>query len=238
MEQSPQPSTELVTNTALIPVPKLEQDAYDWHERHQHVLDQGKEIDPTIVLIGDSITHFWGGRPQSTIANGPQAWKKIFQELRVLNMGFGWDRIQNVLWRLNQGEFDGLAPKWIILNIGTNNFSETSRARANTPEEIAEGILHILNVLQTKSPTSKIVVMGIFPRDLQSETPLRKKIKITNERIKEGLEGLPQVQFLDIGDRFLSPDGTLPLTMMYDGTHLTDEAYHLWAEALMDMGIA
>ncbi len=62
MEKSPQPSTELVTNTALIPVPKLEQDAYDWHERHQYVLDRGKEIDPTIVLIGDSITHFWGGR--------------------------------------------------------------------------------------------------------------------------------------------------------------------------------
>ena len=125
----------VVSNNAIVPVPKLENDSYDWYKRHEDILRLKQGLDPEIVLIGDSITHFWGGQPESpgVKARGPKAWEKAFGTKRTLNLGFGWDRTQNVLWRLDHGEFDGLHPKWVVLNIGTNNFSGTKNARASTP---------------------------------------------------------------------------------------------------------
>ena len=96
-------------NTAIIPSPKLENDFYDWPARHEAVLKIKDQLDPEIVLVGDSITHLWGGEPSwaGRKANGQQAFEKTFPDRRVLNLGYGWDRIQNVLWRLDHGEFDG-----------------------------------------------------------------------------------------------------------------------------------
>ncbi|MGA2616040.1 MAG: hypothetical protein ABSF26_00440 [Thermoguttaceae bacterium] len=65
-------------------------------------------------MIGDSITHFWAGVPQGPGQNGPQSWKALFSGRRVLNLGFGWDRTQNVLWRLEHAEFDGLHPRCVV----------------------------------------------------------------------------------------------------------------------------
>src|SRR4030095_625070 len=109
----------------------------DWWQRHDAVLKM-RETNPEIVLIGDSITHLWGGEPVTPgrKPNGGESFASTFSDRKVLNMGFGWDRTQNVLWRLDNGEFDGLHPKWVILNIGTNNFADTKKAPANTHAEI------------------------------------------------------------------------------------------------------
>jgi lysophospholipase L1-like esterase len=127
-------------NTATIPVPRLEQDSYDWYARQHSELELQKTLKPRVVLIGDSITHFWAGLPNSITVNGPSAWQRVFGDMPVINLGFGWDRTQSVLWRLHQGEFKGLRPQWVVLLIGTNNLTATSHARANSPEEIVDGI--------------------------------------------------------------------------------------------------
>src|ERR1700744_3663559 len=110
-------------NTALIPVPKLEEDCYDWYQRHEAVLALRKTLQPEIVLIGDSITHFWAGPPTGLEPRGPESWRQTFGDRPVLNLGFGWDRTQNMLWRLENGEFEGLQPKLVIILAGTNNTS-------------------------------------------------------------------------------------------------------------------
>ena len=127
-------------NSAVAPMPKLEQDSYDWYGRHAAVLDLQKKTQPEIVLVGDSITHFWSGEPRANHRNGANSWTQTFGDHAVLNLGFGWDRTQNVLWRLEHGEMDGLAPKTIVLNIGCNNFTGTANARTNTPEEVSAAI--------------------------------------------------------------------------------------------------
>ncbi|HVJ46924.1 MAG TPA: hypothetical protein VM511_11095, partial [Luteolibacter sp.] len=107
-----QPAAPPVENNAIVPVGKLENDFYDWNKRHEEILAIKDKIDPEIVLIGDSITHLWGGQPNEPKGNrGAIAWKELFGEKRVLNCGFGWDRTQNVLFRINNGEIDGLKPK-------------------------------------------------------------------------------------------------------------------------------
>ena len=224
-------------NTAVIPVPRLEMDSYDWYERHKDVLSAQARMDPQVVLIGDSITHFWGGPPKSQRASGPQSWETAFGAMPALNLGFGWDRTQNVLWRLSHGEFDGLHPKTVVLNIGTNNLTGTGNARANTPAEVVQGILSIVNEVHARSPRSRIIVMGVFPRGFGPSTPMRAAIGQVNQLAAQALAGKPNTTFLDIGAQFLEPDGTLPKALMSDGTHPTEEGYKIWAKALIDAGV-
>jgi hypothetical protein len=126
---------KLTENTVLIPVPKIENDSYDWYARHEAILKLKDQIKPDVVLIGDSITHFWAGPPEAERQSGLKSWHQLFGQRPVLNMGFGSDRTQNVLWRLEHGEFDGLKPRYVVLNIGSNNLWATPNARANTPAE-------------------------------------------------------------------------------------------------------
>jgi lysophospholipase L1-like esterase len=224
-------------NTATIPVPEIELDSYDWYARHHAELEVQKRLNPSIVLIGDSITHFWGGTPKGAQANGPTAWQGVFGGMAVLNMGFGWDRTQNVLWRLRQGEFEGLSPQWVVLAIGTNNLTGTTNARANTPEETVDGIDTICREIHKRSPKSRIVLMAILPRGHKPDDPLREPIQNTNRLLARRFGSDPSVTYLDIGALFLAPDSSLPAALMPDGTHPSDTGYQIWADALIKAGV-
>lgn len=226
-----------IENSAVIPVSKLEEDSYDWWTRHAAVLAVKEHIDPEIVMIGDSITHFWGGQPDDPLKHGGDSWTEAFGDTPVLNMGFGWDRTQNVLWRLEHGEFDGLHPRVVVLNIGTNNITETENARANTPEEICEGILAICQQLHALSPKSRIVVMGVFPRGQDSTDPFRDCIAKINDLLEENLQSLIYASLLDIGAQFLQPDASISPEIMFDFTHLTPAGYAIWAKALANANV-
>lgn len=223
-------------NTALIPVPWLEQDLYDWPARHHAELELQKRVQPQVVLMGDSITHFWGGQPVASVVNGAEAWQKLFGSMAVINMGFGWDRTQNLLWRLRQGEFTGQQPKWVVLNIGTNNLAATEHARANTPEEIVEAIAEICREVRERAPQARIVLMGIFPRGASANDALRKPIRETNRLLAERFGHDPAVTYIDLWDRFVAADGSLLVALMPDGTHPSEAGYAIWAEALRKVG--
>jgi lysophospholipase L1-like esterase len=224
-------------NTAVIPVGPLERDSYDWFARHHAELEWQKTLRPRVVLIGDSITHFWGGRPAAHITNGPSAWEHVFGNMPVLNMGFGWDRTQNVLWRLRQGEFQRLSPEWIVLLIGTNNLTGTLNARANTPAEIVEGIDAICRELRQRSPDSHILLMGILPRGAKPDNRYRAPIVETNRLLAERFAHAPGVVFLDLAKKYLDADGSLPASLIPGGTHPNDAGYQIWADALIQAGI-
>jgi lysophospholipase L1-like esterase len=229
-----QPRVDAPANTAVIPVPKLENDSYDWYARHAQVLSIRNSVNPEIVLIGDSITHFWGGEPKSNHANGPRAWQAAFGKYRTLNLGFGWDRTQNVLWRLDHGEFDGLHPRVVVLHIGTNNTSGTRNARQNTAAEIAEGIREIILRVRSKAPEARIVLMAVFPREKDATAPRRAQIKEINGLLA-GLGGTPGITFLDIGPKLLQADGSIARDVMADFCHPTEKGYQVWADALVPL---
>lgn len=227
-------ATATLNHSALKPVPKLEDDIYDWYARHEAILAQKNTINPEIILIGDSITHFWGGEPTvpGQAPRGPVAWKEAFGHRKVLNLGFGWDRTQNVLWRLENGEIDGLKPKFVVLNIGTNNFSGTKNAPTNTPAEVAQGIRQILKTVHQKAPKAKIVLMSVFPRGFKSDDGFRAKIQELNAILAKEYTKHPVVNFLNIYPNFLEADGSLSSTIMNDGVHPVEAGYAIWAKAL------
>jgi len=219
-------------NTALVPVPKLENDFYDWWGRHQAILDTKDAINPTIVLVGDSITHLWGGSPPWTgrPAGGPAAFARTFAGERVLNLGFGYDRIQNVLWRLDHGEIAGLHPRWFVVNIGTNNLVATARAPANTAAEIDAGVGAVLGRLRAQSPKSGIVLMAIFPRGELPSNPLRQRVAEVNALLAR--RAAPGVVYLDLGPRLVEPDGRIDRAIMPDFLHPGEAGYTRWGDAL------
>jgi lysophospholipase L1-like esterase len=201
---------------------------YDWAERHAACVSLMKSRQPEIVMLGDSITHFWGGDPSgSTVAGrrtGVEQWDRFFAGRRVVNLGYGWDRTENVLWRLTHGEFDGVSPKVVVVMIGTNNMD------LNTVDEIVAGITGICAILHTKSPTTRLLLLGIFPRG-PSPDATRAKVNAVNERIAT-LNGHDGVTYLDIGHVFLEPDGSISKDVLYDFLHPSALGYARWSGAM------
>lgn len=219
-------------NTACLPKDKLEQDFYDWNARHAAVLAAKERMKPDIVLIGDSITHLWGGEPAEPKGNrGVQAWKELFGERKVLNMGFGWDRTQNVLWRIGHGELDGLTPKLMVIHIGTNNLAGTKNARANTPAEIAEGIQAVALQAKAKCPGAKMVLMAVMPRGEKPDNVQQKALDEVNALLPE-VAKTTGATLIDLKDKLRGPDGILTKEVMPDFLHPAEKGYAIWAEAL------
>lgn len=224
-------------NRALEPRAKIEQDSYDWYARHERIVKIQRETDPQIVFIGDSITHGWEA-DDSLRGNVKARFDKWFGRYRPLNMGFGWDRIQNVLWRLSHGEMDGIDPKAVVILIGTNNTAPgvAEKFPADTADEIAEGIVETCRRVREKAPRAKIVLMDLFPRDTK-DSASRKAVIAVNAALPARLAALddPALVRLSLWDRFVGPDGEIPRDLMFDALHPTAKGYDIWGEALVRM---
>ena len=197
---------------------------YDWAERHAACVALMKSRQPEIVMLGDSITHFWGGEPVGGRRTGTDEWDRFFAGRRVVNLGYGWDRTENVLWRLTHGEFDDVSPKMVVVMIGTNNID------LNTSDEIAAGIAAICAELHRRSPDTRILLLGIFPRGATPDAT-RAKVDGVNQRIAT-LDGKNGVTFLDLTKTFLEADGSISTDVMYDFLHPTAKGYAMWAAAM------
>lgn len=223
-----------MTNTAMTPTPKLEEDFYDWDERHQQVLETIRTRKVEMVFIGDSITHLFGGVPRGNKCWGKAVWNRYYGSRNAVNLGFGWDRTQNVLWRLTHGELDGIQPRAAVLLIGTNNRTGTANARENSPAEIADGIAAICRLIHEKAPACRIILVSVLPRGADAPSPAGlfvESIRDINRRIA-GLESLGYVTYLDLWPVFAQPDGTPKKVYMVDTVHLNAIGYQQWAETM------
>ena len=142
-----------------------------------------------------------------------------------MNLGIGGDRTQHVLWRLDHGNIEGISPKLAVVMIGMNN------ARANKPEQIADGIKAIVHKLRTQLPQTKVLLLAIFPRGADEQDPLRQVNQKTNAIVAK-LDDGQMVHYLDIGPAFLADDGTLSKEIMPDLLHLSPKGYQIWAESI------
>jgi lysophospholipase L1-like esterase len=197
---------------------------YDWVRRHESIVGLMRKRPPELVFLGDSITHFWGGEPADARLRGPAVWEKYYGSRKAINLGYGWDRTENVLWRLRHGEIDGIAPKVVVVMIGTNN------AGINTAGEIAAGIEEICNELYLRLPRTRILLLGIFPRGAKPDA-MRLKLAAINGLIAP-LDGRKNVTYLDIGKVFLEGDGSISPEIMNDFLHPTAAGYERWAMAM------
>jgi len=190
---------------------------------HDRFVATAKEGKAQLLFLGDSITAGWSGP-------GKDVWEKSFSPWQPANFGIGGDRTQHVLWRIQNGELDGLKPKAAVLMIGTNNVGN------DTVEGIAQGVTKIVETIRAKTPDTKILLLAVFPRGEKASTPekpngARDKLAQVNTIIAK-LADNQHVFFLDIGAKFLQLDGTISKDIMPDFLHPTEAGYQIWADAI------
>lgn len=205
-------------NSALIPTPNVQLDNYDWTERRRLKLQQVASGRHDLIFIDDSITHRFERED-----GGLKWWNHFYGHRRALNLGYGWDCTQNVLWRLQNGEFAGLSPRLVVLNIGTNNLTGNDVCRPNTAEEIVAGIEAIAELIHSQSPETAIILMGVFPRGLSHE-PIHAKVRELNAALKTAFASRPRFIFQDIGGLWLGTDCEIPIDLMADRCHPNPES--------------
>ncbi len=216
------------SHTAIKPAPRDK----GWMPRHEKFVEIAKRGDIDLLFLGDSITDAWGGEGHNQKAAGNEIFEKEFKPKKAANFGIGGDRTQHVLWRLQNGEFDNIQPKALMLMIGTNN----SNGKDNTAEEIAEGIKAIVREIHKRSPKTRVLLLAVFPRatgkDQAVKDAQKAKLDAVNSQIAKLDDGGKTVKFLDIGKKFLAEDGSIPKEIMPDQLHLSPKGYRIWADAV------
>jgi lysophospholipase L1-like esterase len=200
---------------------------------HQSFLARGKSGPIGVLFLGDSITEGW--------IRAPHIWEHFYGKLDPANFGIGGDQTQHVIWRIENGELDGLHPKVLILMLGTNNTA------AHTAAEIAAADEKIVRMIHAKLPETKVLLLAIFPRGARKDrqgnitpaaiTDADKRMAViqgANELLAK-LDNGNDVRFLDIGARFLGQDGKIPFSLMPDQLHPNAAGYELWAEAMQPL---
>lgn len=191
-----------------------------WIPRHQEKLAQASLGEAELLLIGDSITHNWE-------KVGKEVWQQYFGDINTLNIGFSGDRTENVLWRLQQGEVEGITPKLAIMMIGTNNTGH----RMDNPDSIAAGVDLILKELTERLPDTKVLMLAIFPRGADNDDNMRQNNQQTNKLLKQ-LAETHNVMYADINQHFLTDEGILSEDIMTDLLHPNVTGYSIWAEQI------
>lgn len=213
--------TEAVTPAPLTHAWALEW----WMPRHEQKLAENRKLlaegrNPQVVFIGDSITEGWE-------KSGQAVWKQYYDKYNGVALGFGGDHTENVLWRLQHGEVDGIAPKVAVLMIGTNNTGD----RQDEPQATAAGVKAIIGELRRRLPRTKILLLAIFPRDEQP-TAFQRRLNNSINAIIAGYADGKDVYFADINSALLNSDGTLSRDVMPDLLHPGPKGYEIWARSI------
>ena len=219
-ETQAEPAAATAKHPSLIPAPRIADWGFARQAEKIGLMSKG-EFD--LLMVGDSITNNYENEKV-----GLKVWEKYFVPLKAINLGFGGDRTEHVLWRLDHLPVLKKAPKGAVLLIGTNNICWGS----DTPKQAAEGVQAVAGKLKEIYPDTKVLVLGVLPRRRNLDHPHRKQINELNSYLPELLKDMKGVSFRDIGPAFLDEKGFLSKEMMPDTTHPSEKGHEVWAKAI------
>jgi len=204
------------------PIPRTDRNSQLAHEQLLNKARAGK-ID--LYFLGDSITRRWGATDYPEFL---AHWKKTFFGWNAGDFGWGADGIQNILWRIQEGELDGVIPKVVVILAGTNNVGKVPPDEA-VQADIVQGMKNLLDLCRRKAPAATIVLTAIFPRnDNPAVLPAINHLNAEFEKFADG----KTIRFLNVNDQLADRNGTLFEGMMVDKLHPTLKGYQVWADGL------
>jgi lysophospholipase L1-like esterase len=210
------PTTRRFDSPAITPVPRTDP---RWMSRHEEFVAQARTERIDLLFLGDSITDGWRDV-------GANVWNTYYVPRRAANFGIAGDQTQHLLWRIQHGELEGFEPKVVVLMIGTNN------TKSDMASEIAAAIEQIVAEIRLRCPTAKVLLMAILPRrrptDRRTQMGTINRVNMRISRLDDG----HMVRFLNINDRFLGPDGKVPIEIMPNFVTPNQKGYEIWAEAM------
>jgi len=196
---------------------------------HRQLLAKRTQGKIDVYFEGNSITRRWGATdyPQF-LAN----WRQNFTGWNAADFGWGADRIEHMLWRLENGELDGVNPKVIVILAGTNNVGKVPGGDEKVAD-ITRGLRALVNLAHTKAPNATIVLTGIFPRGDNPATA--KEINAEIARINANLARMADgksIRYVNVNDKLVDSTGTPRAELFMDGLHPAVAGYQIWADAL------
>jgi lysophospholipase L1-like esterase len=195
------------------------------HLAHQQLLAKARTGGIDVYFLGDSITRRWGALDYPDFL---AHWKKTFHGWNAGNFGWGADRTENVLWRLENGELEGVNPKVIVVLAGTNNVGREPGDDAKVAD-ITRGLQAIVAACRKKAPGATIVLTAIFPRnDNPAVMPTLDRVNANLAKVADG----KSVRFLDVNRKLADAKGVLFEGMAVDGLHPSSKGYEVWADGL------
>jgi lysophospholipase L1-like esterase len=202
---------------------------------HEELLVKARSGRIDLYFVGDSITRRWG-TSDAAYRDFYANWKTNFHGWNAGNFGWGADRVENILWRLQNGELDGVNPKVVVLMAGTNNLRDENAAKPEadtaTVEQVVSGLRTVLDVIREKAPKANVVLIGITPRKTAAGVPAHvATIRAINQRLAALADG-KTLRFLNLSDHMGDGNGKPLDGVTVDGLHLSVKGYQLWADAL------
>jgi len=175
-----------------------------------------------VYFLGDSLTQFWQDQGQAV-------WALDYAPLNAANFGITADRVENILWRIQNGNLGELKPKVFVLMMGTNNLAARP---ADSPAKVAGGVAQVLRFLLKERSSSRILLLSVLPSGDALQSELRRSIVATNRLLAEACDELGAVKFVDLHDAFLDDIGRWKPGLTLDGTHLSNKGYDLLSNHL------
>ena len=196
----------------------------EWQQKHAANAAAAKAGGIDVLFLGDSITEYWN-------AEGKDVWTKTFAPLKAANFGIAADKVENVLWRTQNGELDGIQPKAVVLLCGINNTWGVKRdQREKVGADVAAGLGEVIKTLRAKSPQTKVLLLAIFP--IADGTDI--VVKTANTALAKMDDG-KTVRFLDLGPKLADAEGNLAKENTKDGLHLSAKGYEVWAQSILPL---
>jgi lysophospholipase L1-like esterase len=203
------------------------QNAERFQQLHQAFLARARAGPIGVLFLGDSIVNHW--------KTAPAIWEKYYGKDQAVNFGIPGDMTQNVIWRIEHGELDAVHPRVVVFMLGTNNTGGDSAAAIFAADR------KIVEMIRAKLPETKVLLLGIFPRGQRRQDgtgpgfrPRMAVITAVNAQLAT-LDDGKNIRYLDLGPKFLSPDGTISPAIMGDGVHPTVAGYQIWADAMQPL---
>ena len=217
-------------DSPVAPVPRRDRNSRIAHEQ---LVEKARRGGIDVYFEGDSITRRWG-TSDAPYREFLENWRRNFFGWNAADFGWGADTVQNILWRLTNGELDGVQPKIIVLLAGTNNVGASKRDSVDEAvvREVVQGTRAILEVMRQKAPGAIVIVTGITPRrDRNGDMTPMPTIDAINSRLA-ALADDKRIRFININDRLTGRNGALAEGLTVDGLHLSAAGYQIWADAL------
>jgi lysophospholipase L1-like esterase len=206
------------------PAPRTDKNSQHAHEQ---LVEKAKQGGMDVYFIGDSITRRWGTKdPQ--YREMLENWNTNFFGWNAGDFGWGADATQNILWRLEHGELDGVNPKIIVILAGINNVG-TNPGGEEKVADITRGLQAIVKVAQEKAPSAVIILTGIFPRN--DNLAVIPELNQINDKLAKMADG-KKIRYINVNDKLADKDGKLFPGMSRDRLHPTVKGYQIWADAL------
>jgi beta-glucosidase len=211
--------------------------------RHAQKVAEVKNGHYDLVLIGDSITHTVGEMPGTIYEPLKVVWERHYAPRHAINLGHNGFRTENILWNLLNGELEfSPSPKVVVLLIGTNNTDDRNFKTVHSAEQIADGTRAIVDLIRRRHPSTKILVLRIFPRGGDSQQGVAARVFHGSPRCVETCRQAGQltskladgkhVFWLDVNAVFLRPDGSINTDLMPDLLHPNLVGAEAWAQAI------